>query len=226
MTAGPEPLPTRPDLLEHSFTSVFAEALRGQPCRVVGVDGEIVDLPVSDWTRAADEADDVLLSHCYGPTLDAGCGPGRLTARLAELGHVALGVDVVPEAVRQTRRRGVSAVHRNLLRQALPGEGRWQTVLLADGNVGIGGDPVALLDRCRTLLDPRGRIVVEVAAPQTCSLRGHASLEIGGRRSRPFPWATLSIDDVDDVAASLDLRVSARAPFGDGRRLAVLEEPL
>ena len=29
----------------------------------------------------------------------------------------------------------------------MPGEGRWDTVLLADGNIGIGGAPVALLRR-------------------------------------------------------------------------------
>ncbi len=49
----------------------------------------------------------------------------------------------------------------------LPGEGRWGTALLADGNIGIGGDPVALLRRLREVLDPRGRIVVELAAPGT-----------------------------------------------------------
>ncbi len=64
-----------------------------------------------------------------------------------------LGIDVVPEAVEQTRRRGASALQRDLF-DALPGEGRWQTALLADGNVGIGGDPVALLARTRDLVQP------------------------------------------------------------------------
>ena len=47
----------------------------------------------------------------------------------------------------------------------LPGEGRWDTALLADGNIGIGGDPVALLARVRELLAPEGRVVVDLAAP-------------------------------------------------------------
>ena len=37
-----------------------------------------------------------------------------------------------------------------------PGEGRWDTVLFIDGNVGIGGDPIALLRRVRQLLAPAG----------------------------------------------------------------------
>jgi len=35
---------------------------------------------------------------------------------------------------------------------ALPAEGRWHTALLADGNVGIGGDPIRLLSRLRGLI--------------------------------------------------------------------------
>ena len=49
--------------------------------------------------------------------------------------------------------------------QPVPGEGGWDTVLLADGNIGIGGDPVALLTRCRELLAPAGRVLVELDPP-------------------------------------------------------------
>ena len=38
-------------------------------------------------------------------------------------------------------------------------------VLLADGNIGIGGDPVALLTRCRDLIAPAGRVLVELDPP-------------------------------------------------------------
>jgi len=45
------------------------------------------------------------------------------------------------------------------------GGGRWAHVLLADGNVGIGGDVVALLRRCAELVRPGGTVVVEVERP-------------------------------------------------------------
>ncbi|MDP9442781.1 MAG: hypothetical protein M3P34_11540, partial [Actinomycetota bacterium] len=48
---------------------------------------------------------------------------------------------------------------------ALPGEGRWATALLIDGNIGIGGDPVALLRRVAELLRPAGVVLVELDAP-------------------------------------------------------------
>ena len=44
----------------------------------------------------------------------------------------------------------------------LPGERRWGTVLLLDGNIGIGGDPVRLLRRCADLVRPRGQVLAEV----------------------------------------------------------------
>lgn len=210
-----------------SFTEVFSRALRGLPCHVLdlGADGPVGAprlLPVADWTRRADHHDDALLSLCEGPTLDIGCGPGRLVERLLALGHVALGIDVVPEAVAQTVRRGAAALHRNVF-DSLPGEGRWGTALLADGNIGIGGDPVALLSRVRQLLDPRGRVVVELAAPGTGLTRTRAVISCDGIRSRPFEWAVVGMDVAADVAAEVGLRVSATRTTGE-RFYAVLEE--
>ena len=102
-------------------------------------------LPVGRWRSNADAEDCALLDHCVGHTIDVGCGPGRMSEHLMARGHGVLGIDLVAEAVRQARRRGVAALRRDVFAQ-LPGEGRWDTVLLADGNIGIGGDPVALLD--------------------------------------------------------------------------------
>ena len=127
-----------PDLHDRSFSSLFSHALRGVPCRVLGLDGGPTELPVHEWTRAADPHDDALLAACVGDTLDVGCGPGRLAQRLAEgRDRRVLGIDVVPEAVAQTRARGVAALQGSVF-DPIPREGRWHTALLADGNVGIG----------------------------------------------------------------------------------------
>ena len=205
-----------------SFTSVFTHALRGFPCTVVGLGDDPEPLPMGEWTRDADADDLALLAHCEGPTIDIGCGPGRLAAALAETGRVVLGIDVVHEAVGQTRERGVPALHRDVFSR-LPGEGRWSTALLADGNVGIGGDPVALLTRTRELIDPRGRIVVEVAPPGTPHRSIWAVLECEGVRSRPFRWAVVGCDDVSEVAEQAGLAVSGLHRIGD-RWCAVLVE--
>ena len=184
---------------EESFSEIFGRALRGFPCWVIGLSDGPVELPVHTWRQKADGADHALLAHCHGRTLDIGCGPGRLTAALAARGHEVLGIDVVHEAVGQTRDRGVSALRADVFEQ-LPGEGRWETALLADGNLGIGGDPETLLWRTRELLDRGGRAVVEIEGPGVPRSTEWAVLECDDLRSRPFRWSTVGADDIREVA--------------------------
>jgi SAM-dependent methyltransferase len=182
-----------------------------------------VILRLDDWDRAADADDRALLEHCVGPILDVGCGPGRLTALLAELGQVVLGIDVLHAAVGQTRIRGGSALHRDVFDE-LPGEGRWRTALLADGNLGIGGDPLALLKRLRGLIDPRGRIVAELAPPGVGVWSGLARICYGDREDcRPIRWSVIGIDAIVELAEAAGLVVAGCHRFGE-RWCAVLEE--
>ena len=198
-----------------SFTEIFTQALRGEPTHVVDPSGvPLHPLPVASWTAAADDRDLELLGLCRGATIDVGCGPGRLTLALQQLGHDVIGVDVVDEAVRQTCRRGARALTADVF-GPVPGEGRWDSALLADGNIGIGGDPVTLLRRVRQLLRPAGRAVVELGGPGSASHQGWAALEGPSGRSRPFRWAWLSVDDVGPVAAAAGLHVRSVHALGD-----------
>ncbi|MGB0099556.1 MAG: methyltransferase domain-containing protein [Nocardioides sp.] len=185
-------------------------------------DQPLTELRLERWNRPPDEHDLAMLSLCVGPTLDVGCGPGRLTAHLAELGHVTLGIDIAGEAVEQTRERGGSALRRNVF-DAVPGEGRWETVLVADGNIGIGGDPVALLRRLRELVDPRGRIVVELAPPGTQQADDWATLRTSDGVEHTFRWSVVGVDHIEDLAARAGLTVGRCAAY-DERWCAVLEE--
>jgi SAM-dependent methyltransferase len=209
-------------MIEQSFSEVFASALDGAPTVVVGICDEPLVLPVHLWSRAADTSDHELVALCDGATLDIGCGPGRLTEALVLHGHIALGIDVVAAAVAMTVERGAPALQRDVF-DALPGEGRWHTALLADGNIGIGGDPVRLLRRVRALLVPGGRVVVELGEPGMAVVSCWAALEARDTRSRPFRWATLGVDDVREVAARAGFD-SARVRRVGHRWAAVLTE--
>jgi len=178
-------------------------------------------LPVHDWLRPASHSDRLLLGHCRGATLDVGCGPGRMSAQLAELGHSVLAVDVVPEAVDLARARGVAAMHRNVF-DPMPGEGLWDTVLLADGNIGIGGQPGALLRRSAELLVAGGRVVVDLACPGTGLQLHDAQLVSAGTTSRVFPWAQVGPEAIGWLSASARLR-PRRVGEHRGRWFAVLE---
>lgn len=206
---------------ERRFAQVFAEALRGDACHLVGLDGGPVPLPVDQWRRNADAADRAVLAHCVGHTLDVGCGPGRMSAQLRQRGHRVLGIDLVTEAVRQARGRGVAALHRDVF-APLPGEGHWDTVLLADGNIGIGGDPAALLARTVELLAPGGRVVVDLAPPGSGVRTRSLTISTAGGTTRPFPWSIVGVDAVAPLAAAVGLPV-CRGHEVAGRWFAVLE---
>lgn len=188
------------------WREVFASALRGDPCVVHGLRGRPFSLPVEAWTEDATSSDDLVLRQCSQPTLDVGCGPGRMSHALALRGINVLGVDVVPEAVRRTRSRGVAALHRDVF-SALPGEGRWGCVLLADGNIGIGGNPVELLRRAAALLAPGGRVVADLAPPGAGLVTRVVRLECSDLHSETFRWAVVGADLVKDLARAAGLRL-------------------
>ncbi|MEP7020726.1 MAG: methyltransferase domain-containing protein [Pseudonocardiales bacterium] len=130
------------------------------PLGLCADDGRVISLDVARWLAPVDVTDETVLERCTGPVLDVGCGPGRFVHALAQRGTAAMGLDIAETAVALTRGLGLPAVLRSVF-APIPGEGRWPTVLLMDGNIGIGGDPHRLLDRARSLLAPEGRLIVE-----------------------------------------------------------------
>lgn len=205
-----------------SFSEIFSDALRGVPCTVHGIapDDRSEPMPMHDWLRPASQSDQMLLDHCRGATVDIGCGPGRMSAHLALHGHAVLGVDIVREAVEQARRRGVPALRRNIF-EPMPGEGSWDTVLLADGNIGIGGAPHKLLGRAAELLESSGRVVCDLSGPGTGLSLHAARIATRRLRSATFPWAQVGPDAIGTVAAAAGLAVQ-HVGEGRGRWFAVL----
>lgn len=167
-------------------------------------DGRATPLNAQRWLRAL-PGDRSLLDRCAGPALDIGAGPGRLTVALAERGVPALAIDITPYAVMIARSSGALALQRDVFGH-LPGIGRWATVLLADGNIGIGGDPAALLRRAADLLKPGGAVVAEVGQPGAPSRREHVRLRTAAGLGPWFPWAWVGVDRVGGLATEAGLR--------------------
>ncbi|MBS2533279.1 SAM-dependent methyltransferase [Catenulispora sp. NF23] len=159
----------------------YARAINDPSARLVlhADTGEHLVLDAAKFSAPPDAVDKAVLDRCQGPTLDLGCGPGRLVAELAGRGVPALGVDVAPFALLLSRANGASALRRSVF-DRLPGAGRWPHALLMDGNIGIGGDPGALLDRLRTLIRPGvGELIVETEA-EDIDLRYRVRFGFGG----------------------------------------------
>nr|WP_221475710.1 class I SAM-dependent methyltransferase [Sphaerisporangium rubeum] len=172
--------------------------MRGGDVDIEYADGRVRPLAAERWTRPI-PGDEEVLARCAAPTLDVGSGPGRLTAALARRGVAALGVDISPVAVALTRRAGGTALCASVF-EPLPRTGHWAVALLADGNIGIGGDPAALLLRLRELVRPGGTVIAELAPPGSPAAVHRVRLRSGGQAAEWFPWATVPADGAGVLA--------------------------
>lgn len=183
--------------------------------------GAVLTFEPARWHGPVSTGERALLASLRSPVLDVGCGPGRIVEAAIRSGVVALGVDPAPAAVALARQRGCPVLQRSVF-DALPGEGRWGSVLLWDGNIGIGGDPVQLLRRCGGLVRPAGRIIVELEPPGTRSRRCRARLERGEQASGWFGWSVVGTDAIASFAEDAGLVTDAVSIVGDGRWFASL----
>ena len=170
-------------------------------------DGLVQTLAIHQWLADADPVDERLVARARGPVLDIGCGPGRHVSALLQRGVPALGLDASPIAVRLASARGADAVQGDVFTHGLD-IGSWETVLLLDGNLGIGGDPVALLRRVAELLTPTGAVLVETDPPGTGLQSLPVHLERGEDVSHWFPWARVAHDRIGAVAALAGLTLT------------------
>jgi SAM-dependent methyltransferase len=190
---------------------------------VLRVDGGgTIDLEVGRWRAAPDVDEAALLARLPDPVLDIGCGPGRVPSALAASGRLALGIDPAPAAAAEAARRGAPVLRRSVF-APLPGEGRWGTALLLDGNVGIGGDPVRLLRRCRELVRPGGLVMAEVAPPGTATRPLTVRVETRRSAGPWFAWAVVGTDGWGAAAAEAGLHpdgfeTAGHRWFGRARR--------
>ncbi|MEE6179465.1 SAM-dependent methyltransferase [Mycobacterium sp. 050134] len=200
---------------------LYDRALVGERCWIRHQDGGLEPLPAHRWlgvprpdgsasdaSDAPDEVfDDAVTQMCDGPAIELGCGPGRLVARLIARGVPALGIDRSATAIRLAGRGGAPALLGDVF-EPLPWTGAWQTVLLVDGNVGLGGDPRRILGRAVELLACGGRCVAEFDSEAIGIRERWVRLESGGDVGPWFRWASVGVDSAAALAAQVGLTLT------------------
>lgn len=209
-----------PALLLSSWLAETADGLDDLKPRVLRLpDGHVMPLPVARWSGPVDAADETLLARSRGAVLDIGCGPGRLTAALHARGIDVLGLELVATIPVLARAAGAPLQVGDVFGE-VPRAGEWDSVLLADGNVGIGGDPVRLLRRAGELVAPGGHVLVELH-PGPDAGPGPVRLEGLGATSAWFRWALLGTSALPATAHSAGLQLS-ETWSASGREFAAL----
>lgn len=198
--------------------TVYEDALLGTPesggaLHAVGEDGSRRALPLGRWLGTPDAAEVAVLDRAVGPVVDIGCGVGRHVLALHRRGVRAVGVEISPVAAAIARGRGSQVIVGSIFER--PTTSDWQTALLLDGNIGIGGDAPRLLRRTAALLAPEGRALVELEPPTGASGARRVRLEGGHAISRWMPWHFVAADEIDDLAAAAGLAVHERWRAGD-----------
>ncbi|MGZ4512824.1 MAG: SAM-dependent methyltransferase [Mycobacterium sp.] len=215
---------------------LYDEALGGERCWIRHDDGELRPLPAHRWlgVRCPDDPcpgdgsgdafdevfDEAVTQMCTGPTIELGCGPGRLVARLIQRGIPALGIDRSVTAIRLAGRGGAPVLLGDVF-DPLPAMGLWQTVLLVDGNVGLGGDPCRILGRAAELLARGGRCVAEFDAEHIGIRSRWVRLESACEVGPWFRWASVGVDSAAALAAQVGLTLTGVRLVG-GRVIACL----
>jgi SAM-dependent methyltransferase len=186
----------------------------GSDGRVCTFSARAVRLDLDQWGEPATRTDRVILDDVRGPVLDVGCGPGRLVAALRERGVGVLGIDAAPTAIAGARARGRRIEQRSVF-DPLPREGSWATVLLFDGNIGIGGEPTRLLTRARDLISADGSVIVELEPPGTALEFGVVQLEVATGMVGWFPWCWVGTHEIRSIADDAGLEINACREIGD-----------
>ena len=185
------------------FGNLYDRALTGERCWVRHDDGRVHRLPVQQ-----------LAGRHAAPTPCSTrrwwrCATGRRSTWVvaqgdwwrtwSSAGSRRSGSTSPRRRIGLARRSGAPALRRDVF-EPLPGTGRWQTVLLADGNVGLGGDPWRVLAPGRRTVARRRPLCRRIRLRRNgCRAPLGAT---GVRRSTVGPWFRWASVGIDCAAST------------------------
>ncbi len=197
--------------------------------------GGVEVLPAAVFFRspgAMPEVETAALEEARGRVLDIGAGAGAHALALQERGLAVTALEVLPQACRIMRRRGVADV-RSADEGPPPGV-RFDTALLLMNGVGLAGTLGALpafLTGVGASLAPGGQILLDSTDPRAWDGpedgryvgEVHYRLEFGGVRGEVYPFLYVDPRTLAAAARAVGFDVEVLVTQEDGRYLARLE---
>jgi SAM-dependent methyltransferase len=127
--------------------------------------GDREEMPVDVFFREEHEMSDLeqeALGRCSGKVLDIGAGVGSHALVLQSAGLAVEALEISAEACSIMRIRGVNTVHTGDFFQFEGG--KYDTLLMLMNGIGLAGtlnQLSVLLQRCKTFLNPGGRVIFD-----------------------------------------------------------------
>jgi len=199
------------------------------PLRIIRSDGHSEVIAVDRFfSKDLGEGDRLALDHCVGTVLDVGAGAGRHSLFLQYLGHEVHAIDVCPElALDVLPERGIHSVeHADIYSYST--KKSFDTILLLGHGLGLAGSLAGLevlLDRCASLLKPKGTIIadsldvlkteeqVHIDYQKKLVKAGHyrgeikLHLEYGDLVGVEFGWLSIDIETLASVISGWDIEL-------------------
>jgi len=127
-------------------------------------DKRLYFLESKDWHPIHREA----MKHVKGRVLDIGCGAGRHSLYLQDIGFDVVGIDISPLAVETCRLRGLKDAKVVSIHEAGIELGRFDTILMLGNNFGLFGNysgAKSLLKKFHDITFDHARIIAETNDP-------------------------------------------------------------
>ena len=200
--------------------------------------GEETQLPVSVFFSPPDVGSPVekeALARARGTVLDVGAGSGRFSAAVSERGLPVTALELLPDAVRVLRARGLRVVEGDLMAPGIAPPADTVLVMMNGASHAgtMAGLPGLLAALCALTL-PDGRILIDSTDPAHPAVEWedpqdgrhpgelHLQLGFGGAWGPLIPQLFVGPEALSDVAGSVGLECEVAAADDDGRYLAEL----
>jgi SAM-dependent methyltransferase len=142
-------------------------------------DGRLDSLQVLDYIAPLlewDEPERLGIQHVKGKVLDIGCGAGRVSLYLQNLGHKVVGIDAAPSAIEASKMRGLKEAYTMSASNLDFPESTFDSVILYGNNFGILGEDAKILNMLKMLwriTAPDGIIIAGSADVEKTDVKSH-----------------------------------------------------